>query len=128
MSDSPIIIRRATADDATTIVDFNAAMALETERLTLDRRTLDAGVRAALADDARAVYFLAEIEGEVVGQLMITHEWSDWRNGPLWWIQSVYVHQDHRRRGVFRALYAHAREQAKRAGAVGVRLYVEENN
>jgi ribosomal protein S18 acetylase RimI-like enzyme len=128
MSNSPIIIRRGTIADAATIADFNAAMALETEQLTLDRDTLDAGVRAALRDESKAVYFLAEIAGHVVGQLMITHEWSDWRNGPLWWIQSVYVHQDHRRRGVFRALYAHAREQAKRAGAVGVRLYVEENN
>ncbi len=128
MSDSPIIIRRGTIDDAATIAEFNAAMALETEALTLDRRTLDAGVRAALADEAKAVYFLAEVDGRVVGQLMITHEWSDWRNGPLWWIQSVYVQKDHRRRGVFRALYLHARDEAKRAGAVGVRLYVEENN
>jgi GNAT superfamily N-acetyltransferase len=128
MSDSPINLRRARDDDAATIADFNAAMALETEQLTLDRRTLDAGVRAALDDEAKAVYFLAEIDGRVVGQLMITHEWSDWRNGTLWWIQSVYVHQAHRRRGVFRALYLHARDQAKRAGAVGVRLYVEENN
>jgi GNAT superfamily N-acetyltransferase len=103
-------------------------MALETEQLTLDRRTLDAGVRAALADESKAVYFLAEIDGRVVGQLMITHEWSDWRNGPLWWIQSVYVHADHRRRGVFRALYAYARAEAKHAGAVGLRLYVEESN
>jgi ribosomal protein S18 acetylase RimI-like enzyme len=128
MSDSPIIIRRGTITDTATIVEFNAAMALETEQLTLDRRTLDAGVRGALADEAKALYFLAEIDGRVVGQLMITHEWSDWRNGPLWWIQSVYVHKDHRRRGVFRALYAYTRDEAKRAGAVGVRLYVEENN
>jgi ribosomal protein S18 acetylase RimI-like enzyme len=128
MRDSTVNIRRGTIDDAATIADFNATMARETEALTLDRRTLEAGVSAALSDESKAVYFLAELDGRVVGQLMITQEWSDWRNGPLWWIQSVYVHTEHRRRGVFRALYVHARDEAKRAGAVGVRLYVEENN
>ena len=122
------IIRSARAADADTLVDFNARMARETEGLSLDPAVLSPGVRAALADPAKAIYFVAESGGRVIGQLMITHEWSDWRNGDVWWVQSVYVHPDHRRQGVFRALYDHARGEAKKAGAVGLRLYVEENN
>jgi GNAT superfamily N-acetyltransferase len=125
---SDLIVRFAHPTDAGTIVDFNARMAHETEGLSLDLAVLSAGVRAALADPGKAIYFVAESGGRVVGQLMITHEWSDWRNGDIWWVQSVYVHPDHRRRGVFRALYAHARREAGAAGAVGIRLYVEQDN
>jgi ribosomal protein S18 acetylase RimI-like enzyme len=125
---SPPIVRDATPADAEAIVDFNARMARETEGLALDPSVLSAGVRAALEDPAKAIYFVADVGGRVVGQLMITHEWSDWRNGDIWWVQSVYLHPDHRRRGIFRALYAHARERAQAAGAVGIRLYVEQNN
>jgi GNAT superfamily N-acetyltransferase len=125
---SDLLVRRAVAADAQTIVDFNARMARETESLTLDPATLSAGVQAALADPAKAIYFVAEVGGHVVGQLMITHEWSDWRNGDIWWVQSVYVHPDYRRWGIFRALYAHARRQAQAVGAVGIRLYVEQDN
>jgi ribosomal protein S18 acetylase RimI-like enzyme len=90
---------------------------------------LAAGVRAVLDDPARGVYFVAERAGEVVGQTMITTEWSDWRNGWLWWIQSVYVCADARRQGVFRALYEHVQEMARNDPTViGLRLYVEENN
>ncbi len=103
-------------------------MAMETENLALDPAAVDAGVRAALADPEKAIYFIAEIDGRVVGQLMITHEWSDWRNGDMWWIQSVYVLPDSRRRGVFRALYQHVRQQARALGVVGLRLYVEKEN
>jgi GNAT superfamily N-acetyltransferase len=128
MGTSQPTIRLARADDADTLVDFNARMARETEDLTLDPAVLSPGVRAALADPAKAIYFVAEVDARVVGQLMITHEWSDWRNGDVWWVQSVYVHPDHRRRGVFRALYAHARAEARSAGAVGIRLYVDDHN
>jgi ribosomal protein S18 acetylase RimI-like enzyme len=121
-------IRTATADDAATIVDFNSRLAVETEQLALDPATIDRGVRAALADPAKATYFLAEIDGAVAGQLMVTHEWSDWRNGDLWWIQSVYVADEFRRRGVFKALYDHVKTLAQRAGAAGVRLYVDRSN
>jgi ribosomal protein S18 acetylase RimI-like enzyme len=124
----PLIIRPARPGDADTLADFNARMALETEGLRLDPATLAQGVRGGLADPSKALYFVAESQGQVIGQLMITREWSDWRNGDIWWIQSVYVHPDHRRRGVFRALYDHAREQARLAGAVGVRLYVDDHN
>jgi GNAT superfamily N-acetyltransferase len=125
---SDLIVRTANPTDAETIIDFHARMARETEGLSLDPAVLSAGVRAALVDPGKAIYFVAESGGRVVGQLMITHEWSDWRNGDIWWVQSVYVHADHRRRGIFRALYAHARREAEAAGAVGIRLYVEQDN
>jgi GNAT superfamily N-acetyltransferase len=122
------MIRPARADDADTLVEFNARMARETEGLDLGRDVLSQGVRGGLADAAKALYFVADADGRVVGQLMITKEWSDWRNGDIWWVQSVYVHSDYRRRGVFRALYDYARDQARSAGAVGVRLYVDDHN
>jgi len=124
----PFHIRPGEARDADTIADFNAAMAAETEHLTLDRPTLLAGVRAALADANKARYFVADAGGRVVGQLMLTREWSDWRNGDIWWIQSVYVRPDFRGRGVFKALYRHVQQLARGEGAVGLRLYVEKEN
>src|SRR5689334_22288787 len=108
----PLRIRRGVPADAAVLADFNARMALETEDTVLPADVIGPGVAAALADEAKAIYFVAEAGGAVVGQLMITHEWSDWRNGDLWWVQSVYVHPDHRRRGVFRRLYDHARDAA----------------
>ncbi len=129
MNDTTIEIRPGRADDAATIAEFNVRMAQETEGRTLDRAILDTGVRAALADASKARYFVAEAgDGHVVGQLMITLEWSDWRNGEIWWIQSVYVHADYRGRGVFRKLYRHVAELAKQQGAAGLRLYVEREN
>lgn len=122
-------IRTATLDDLETIVDFNARLADESEGLRLDRRTLRDGVRALLSDAARGSYHVACDGGGVVGQMMHTREWSDWRNGDLWWIQSVYVRPDHRRRGVCRALYFHLRRLAAAdPGVVGLRLYVERGN
>ena len=129
MSDTlSLRVRRGRPADADAIAEFNTRMASETEGTVLAPDVIGPGVVAALTDEAKAIYFVAEAAGRVVGQLMVTHEWSDWRNGDIWWVQSVYVHPDHRRRGVFRALYDHARGEAKRAGAVGLRLYVEENN
>ena len=122
-------IRDATTSDAATIIDFNAKMAKETEHKELDRALLEPGVRRALADPGLARYWLAvEDDGTPLGQLMVTWEWSDWRNGPFFWIQSVYVREEARRRGVYRALHEHCIEVARREGAVGVRLYVEPNN
>lgn len=122
-------IRPPTPSDLDVVVDFNVRLARETEARELDRPTVTRGVRAVLADSARGSYFLAELEGQVVGQLMITLEWSDWRDGWMWWIQSVYVRADARRAGVFRALYHHVIDEAKRRGDVaGVRLYVEDHN
>lgn len=121
-------IRAATLADLDALVDGNAAMALDTEQLRLDPATLRAGVEAVLTHHAPGRYWVAEHEGRVVGQLLITYEWSDWRNRPVWWIQSVHVASDARRLGVFRALYAHARAEAVAARAGGLRLYVDETN
>jgi ribosomal protein S18 acetylase RimI-like enzyme len=123
----PLSLRRAGPGDAAVIVEFNFRLALESEGKTLDRAVLAAGVAAGLADESKALYFLAEEGGEALGQVMVTTEWSDWRNGWIWWVQSVYVRQGARRRGVFRALYEHVHAQAG-PGVVGLRLYVEQDN
>lgn len=123
-----LTIRPALLTDAATVTAFNAAMALETEHLMLDPTILAAGVRAGLADPAKARYFVAESEHRIVGQLMLTLEWSDWRNGEIWWIQSVYVHPQARRQGVFTAIYRHVEQLAKDHGAAGLRLYVVQHN
>lgn len=150
-------IREATAGDRDRIVLFNQALARETEGRMLDRETLTRGVEALLADPARGRYFVAEDErsgprpaehvsdiddvdgmnggdersapaAEIVGQLAVTMEWSDWRNGDIWWIQSVYVAKSHRRRGIYGRLHRHVREMARQAGVIGLRLYVERDN
>ncbi len=122
-------IRPATPADAEIIAEYNAAMARETEHLDLDRDRLRSGVRSILEDPSKGVYWVAEAGGRVVGQMMITYEWSDWRNATFWWIQSVYVHRDWRGRGVFRSLYDHVIALARAdAGVCGVRLYVENEN
>jgi ribosomal protein S18 acetylase RimI-like enzyme len=123
-------IRSALLEDAASIAGFNAAMALETEHKTLDAARLRAGVEHVIAQPATsgARYFLADVAGQVVGQLMITFEWSDWRNADFWWIQSVYVHPDFRSAGIFKALYRHVEALAREAGACGLRLYVERDN
>ena len=123
-------IRIAREEDIPALVEFNQAMALETEHKLLDAATVRRGVHACFTDLAKGSYFIAEYEsGVVVGQLMITHEWSDWRNGDFWWIQSVYVSPAARRAGVFRALYAHVEKLALGTpGVCGIRLYVETGN
>jgi len=125
----PITVRRAGPADAAVVAEFNRRLAEETEGKALDAAVLRAGVEAGLVDENRGLYFVAEDGGEVVGQLMLTREWSDWRNGWIWWIQSVYVRIEARRRGTFRALYRHVYEAAKAdAGVIGLRLYVEHAN
>lgn len=123
-------VRPASPDDAALIVRFNRALARETEDRELDREVLEAGVGRLLSEPHRGRYFLAEAAGggDIVGQLLVTHEWSDWRNGDVWWIQSVYIPPPHRRRGVYRALHERVREEAGRRGAVGLRLYVDRDN
>ena len=124
-----IAVRRAVAADLDTLVRFNVAMAWETESKTLVADTLRRGVRAVLEDAGRGFYLVAEIEGRPAGQLLITTEWSDWRNAWFWWIQSVYVVPEFRRRGVYRALERQARQEALAAGNVcGLRLYVDRDN
>ena len=122
-------IRQAGVDDGEIITRFNAAMALESEGLSLDRATLRAGVDAALEDESKAFYLLAETDREPVGQLMVTTEWSDWRNGWIWWIQSVYVKPEARRQGVYSRLYLSLTEMANARGDIrGMRLYVMREN
>src|SRR5271163_4909522 len=125
----PPSIRRAASTDAPTIIEFNRLLALESEGKELDRAQLTAGVAQALDDKQKGIYFLAEDDGLIVGQIMITYEWSDWRNGWFWWIQSVYVRKEARRTGVFRALFDHVHREAQNDPAViGIRLYVEAEN
>lgn len=121
-------IRPATRADVPYLVAWNAAMAAETEGKPLDASTLEAGVRAVFDDPRRGFYLVAEQAGEAVASVLVTYEWSDWRNGDFWWIQSVYVVPGARRQGVFRALYAAVQAGAADAGAVGLRLYVDQDN
>ena len=122
-------IRDATQADLPFIVAANAALATETEGQTLDLALLRPGVQAVLDDPGLGRYYLAEIDGKVVGQLMTTYEWSDWRNGLFLWIQSVYVIPEHRGDGVFRALFGHLTELAHEDARIcGIRLYVDRSN
>jgi GNAT superfamily N-acetyltransferase len=116
--------------DVETLVRFNLAMALDTEHKQLDRVTLEMGVRAAIGDGRKGFYLVAEAGGDVVGGLLVTCEWSDWRNGWYWWLQSVYVEPAFREKGVFRALYGEVKRLAADASSrvVGFRLYVEQDN
>lgn len=124
-------LRFATKNDLDTLVQFNSALAWETEKRRLDLHRLRPGVQAVLDSPHRGFYVVAETKtgAQVVGQLLITFEWSDWRNGVMWWIQSAYVREDCRRQGVFRMLYQHVLQEADTENAVaGVRLYVEQDN
>jgi GNAT superfamily N-acetyltransferase len=123
-----LAIRPATPADIPHLVVWNAAMASETEAKALDLSVLQRGVHGVFDEPRRGFYLVAELEGRAVGSLLVTYEWSDWRNGDFWWIQSVYVMPNARRHGVFRALYAEVRQRAADAGAVGLRLYVETEN
>ncbi|MDG3002943.1 GNAT family N-acetyltransferase [Paludisphaera mucosa] len=123
-------IRDAAAADLDAIVDFNGRLAHETEDKVLDPAILRDGVARALADPDRLRYWIAaDRDGRVIGQTAITREWSDWRNGWLWWLQSVYIDAEHRGQGVFKALYRRIRDEALAAGdVIGIRLYVEDEN
>ena len=128
MSPAPRV-RPAGEADVLRLRDWAIAMALETEHKTLDPGTVEKGIRAVLAQPRRGAYFVAERDGEAAGTLMLTYEWSDWRNGDWWWIQSVYVAPGHRRQGVYAALYAHVLAGARANPEVcGLRLYVERDN
>lgn len=124
-----IEIRNAVEEDAAILTGFNIAMALETENKELPRGLVASGVAQMLARQDLGFYLVAEVDGEVAGCLGVTFEWSDWRNGLFWWIQSVYIVREQRRKGVFRALYEHVIDMARgQASVCGVRLYVEKEN
>jgi GNAT superfamily N-acetyltransferase len=122
-------LREARRSDADVIAKHNAAMAEETEAKLLDPAIAGPGVKALFGDPSLGRYWVAEANGQVIGQLMVTYEWSDWRNGTIWWIQSVYVRPESRRQGVFSALYRHVELlAAAEPDVIGLRLYVESNN
>jgi len=124
-----LIIRKASNNDINTIVTFNYLMAKETETILLDKNIVKLGVKSVITDPSKAQYWIAENNNTIIGQLMVTYEWSDWRNGDMWWISSVYVTENFRRRGVFSALYKHIEHMAKEnPGCCGIRLYIEKHN
>ena len=124
-----ITIRHSLPSDIPSIVGFNRAMARETEDKSLDAATLEHGVRAVFENSERGFYLIAEDDGAAIGCLLITTEWSDWRNGYFWWIQSVYVVPDYRRQGVYTLLHSFVEKVARTQSSVrGIRLYVDKNN
>ena len=128
MSDE-LLIREAQLADVDTIADFNCRLAQETEDNTLDPATVTRGVTRFLQGVGAGFYIVAELQGRIAGCLMVTHEWSDWKDGNVWWIQSVYVPAEARRRGVFRALFTWVQQRAEADSDVrGIRLYVEHDN
>jgi len=121
-------IRRANPDDAPSIISFQQAMAMETEGMELQNDVLTRGVMAVFNDYSKGQYYVAENQGLVVASLMITYEWSDWRNASIWWFQSVYVIPEYRRKGIFRMMYDHVKKEGMECGIAGLRLYVESEN
>jgi GNAT superfamily N-acetyltransferase len=126
---SEIIYREAVPADAPAIIEFQIAMARETEEVELNRAICTDGIKAVFADAALGRYFVAESAGQVIASLLITYEWSDWRNGVVWWIQSVYVTPAARGKGVYAGLYEHIKQLVQADPSVrGLRLYVDKRN
>lgn len=123
------LIRRGDMEDLEDLVRFQVAMAAESEDKGLDPRTLAAGVTHLISRPLEGFYLIAEVDGKAAGSLMVTFEWSDWRNGRFWWIQSVYVDPAFRRRGIYSALHQHVKDAAHAdPESCGLRLYVEQEN
>jgi len=124
-----MIIRQALAQDAAELAEFNISMARETEDAELIPEVIRAGVEALIEHPERGFYLVVELDNGIQASLMVTHEWSDWRNGMFWWIQSVYVRPEYRRQGLYRTLYERVKELAEQDESVcGFRLYVERDN
>ena len=123
-----ILVRKADESDISTLIEYNRALADETENISLETGVLRLGIEKAL-DLKDCHYFVAERDGKIVGQTMITSEWSDWRNGVMWWMQSVYVHPDYRKRGVFQSIFKYIETLAANDPEVkALRLYVMQDN
>ncbi len=125
-----IKVTAANRNDIPAIVGFQLDMAMETENLQLDEATLRQGVTAVFSDPSKGAYYIARQGSEPVGVLMTTYEWSDWRNGPILWIQSVFVKKEYRRQGIYRKLYEHVKSLVLEHGSPyrGIRLYVDRSN
>jgi GNAT superfamily N-acetyltransferase len=123
-----INIRKAVPADAPAITEFQQKMAWETEKLMLAEDVITLGVKAVFSDTTKGRYYVAESKGKVIASLLVTYEWSDWRNRNIWWLQSVYVLPAFRRKGVFSAMYNVILEEAGKNNVGGLRLYVETNN
>lgn len=124
-----MLIRQASPEEADVIQGFQLAMALETENIYLDETTVGKGVQAVFTDPSNGVYYVAEVEGRIVSSLLTTFEWSDWRNGTVLWIQSVYVVPEYRQRGVYSAMYQHIKQLVQNDKKLkGIRLYAEKSN
>jgi GNAT superfamily N-acetyltransferase len=129
VTETMIQIRDAVPGDASAIADFQIRMARETEEIDLDPEVCAKGVKAVFADPSLGRYFVAEHDRDVVGSLMTTYEWSDWRNGTVWWIQSVFVVPELRGKGIYRRLYEHVQQLVRQSDTVrGIRLYVDIRN
>jgi len=124
-----ITIRNANREDASNILEFQLRLALETEDVSLDKLVVSQGIKAIFDDPGKGAYYVAEWNGQVVGCFLITFEWSEWRNGNVWWMQSVYVDMLHRRRGIFKKMYDHLLQVvATERRVLGLRLYVDKSN
>ncbi len=122
-------IRKGNIKDAEIIIDFQRKMAKETENLELDNNTIDKGVHAVFEDSSKGTYYVAEDNGKVIASLMTTYEWSDWRNGCVLWIQSVYVLPEYRQKGVYKQMYEHLKQMVIESDKyLGLRLYVDLTN
>ena len=127
-TDIDLTITRGKASDIDAIVRFQADMAMESEGTVLDKDTLTNGVTAAFNDEQRGIYLVARAEGKPIGSLMLTREWSDWNNQWYWWIQSVYVMPEYRKKGVYKAMYATLKDMAQENGVSQIRLYADRTN
>ncbi|MCK5370511.1 MAG: GNAT family N-acetyltransferase [Cyclobacteriaceae bacterium] len=125
-----IKIREANRSDAPSIIDFQLKMALETENLELTKSVVESGVKAVFDEDSKGAYYVAEVDGTVVGSLLTTYEWSDWRNGQILWIQSVYVANEFRGKGIYRNMYEYIKNKVRdhKLDFKGIRLYVDKTN
>jgi ribosomal protein S18 acetylase RimI-like enzyme len=122
------VIVRGEVCDIDSIVQFQVDMAMESEGCALDKEKVTKGVTAAMLDDSKGIYWVAKIEGKIIGSLMLTREWSDWNNEWYWWIQSVYVTPEYRKQGVYKAMYLKVKDAAKENNVSQIRLYVEKTN
>jgi ribosomal protein S18 acetylase RimI-like enzyme len=124
-----MIVREAKPGEVWNIVEFQLSMAYETEGIELDKSTVEKGVAAVINDSAKGRYYVTELDGKIIGSLLTTFEWSDWRNGTVLWIQSVYVLPEYRRKGVYRNMYSHLKEMVLKSDKLkGIRLYADKSN